>query len=94
MGMFDTVTWTAPCPACGHSVTSWQSKDDVCQLETFDAATFIRRRDEATPRMWPIINWYTSCDHCGLWIDVQIQQRRAMPQPGFFGVTCMEERDA
>ena len=66
MGMFDYVDYTMDCPQCGKSVSDFQSKDGPCLMSTL------------TPLM--VTHFYTSCDHCGAWIELSRNGFDTLPQ--------------
>ena len=56
MGMFDYVN--APdvdCPSCGKPITSWQSKDGDCFMETLEVSD--------------VRNYYALCEKCKEWVE-------------------------
>lgn len=57
MGMFDYVKYECECPACGDTVSDFQSKDGRCLLE------------HVAPSQ--VDHFYSSCDGCGVWISFQ-----------------------
>lgn len=57
MGCFDYVEFKMECPNCKAEVTGFQSKDGMCCFE------------HVTPN--DVNNFYTSCDNCKTWIEVQ-----------------------
>jgi len=55
MGMFDWVDFQTKCPNCGELVTSFQSKDGECQMDTIP--------------YWEVDRFYSSCKKCRTWIE-------------------------
>jgi hypothetical protein len=62
MGMFDWVNYSCDCPVCGELVEGFQSKDSHCLLDNLNPTD--------------VDNFYTSCDGCGSWIELNSQLRR------------------
>jgi len=58
MGMFDYVEWEADCYKCGHTLTSWQSKDGPCDLGTVEP--------------WQVQHLYTGCPKCKAWNEYTV----------------------
>lgn len=85
MGMFDEVKWESSCPVCGHEVTGWQTKDDVCQLRTFTPKELIDRQewhDMGEPfRPRKKVSFYADCSTCGSWLEMQIEQVQPKGKP-------------
>lgn len=59
MGMFDDVTYTAPCAKCGHKLTDWQSKSGPCALLRLNPVD--------------VTNFYTSCPKCKQWNEYDVK---------------------
>ena len=57
MGAFDYVRYTAKCPQCGNPVSSWQTKNSHCIMETVEP--------------WQVDNFYGSC-RCGAWLTATV----------------------
>jgi hypothetical protein len=57
MGMFDYVEYEVDCPFCGEELSGFQSKDGECSLAT------IKPED--------VQRFYTSCEHCGNWVEYE-----------------------
>ena len=54
MGMFDYVRVGAmPCRKCGKDISSWQSKDTACYMDTVEVDR--------------VRNFYATCPGCGAW---------------------------
>ena len=60
MGMYDSVEGEFKCPKCGHLQTDFQTKQHDCILDTLD----FRICDY----------FYSSCDNCGVWLDVTLSE--------------------
>lgn len=56
MGMYDNVyvPYDIKCSGCGKKLEGWQSKDNLCRLDTVG--------------MGDVENFYTSCP-CGIWTE-------------------------
>lgn len=59
MGMFDYVNYSCDCPACKATVSSFQTKQKECLMDTLDP-------DD-------VDYFYSSCPNCGVWIDVRAE---------------------
>lgn len=69
MGMFDDITYTAPCPLCGTALTAWQSKDARCTLEKLaPQELWNQKRNDGE------IKFYDNCENCGTWVEIHINR--------------------
>lgn len=73
MGMFDDITYEAPCPICGLPLTGWQSKDAECCLSKLTPSE-LWQQSEAPQMAEPYsrVTFYTSCRKCGTWVDITL----------------------
>lgn len=69
MGMFDEITYEAPCPWCGATITGWQSKDGECELSTLTPQEL--HEEAHGPEGTDPITFYTGCRECGSWVDIK-----------------------
>lgn len=77
MGMFDDITYEAPCPICGAKLTGWQSKSGGCSLDRLTPSElWTQRYDDETCVVPDRIDFYTNCDRCGTWIEVHLSAGR------------------
>jgi hypothetical protein len=92
MGMFDDITYEAPCPICGKPLTRWQSKDGGCGLQNLtpaqlweqSAETRAWRKEQALPHIFgEHAKFYTGCNGCGTNVEIRLE-------PGFFEYTGEE----
>lgn len=58
MGMFDHVTYSAPCFNCGEILTEWQSKDGPCTLATLHPSQ--------------VEHMYANCGRCNAWNEYRV----------------------
>lgn len=58
MGLFDYVTYTAPCPICGKPLTKWQSKSGPCACLRVEPSEVDR--------------FYDHCENCGTQVEVKM----------------------
>ena len=63
MGMFDHVDFDMDCPRCGELVNTFQTKYGGCTLDVVSPGS--------------VLNFYTSCEGCGQWIEFT----KPVPQP-------------
>lgn len=76
MGMFDDITYTAPCPICGTPLTNWQSKSGGCGLQKITPAELWEQRDDPyydDERDVPGVNFYENCENCATWVEITIR---------------------
>lgn len=77
MGMFDEVTYEAPCPFCGAKLTKWQSKSGGCGLQHLTPQQLWGQRhdpyyDDEGER--PGITFYGNCGGCGTWVEIHLTE--------------------
>jgi hypothetical protein len=60
MGMFDYVQFEDTCPKCNQPLSDFQTKDNDCVLDTLHPQDIER--------------FYTSCEHCNLWIEYKVHK--------------------
>lgn len=76
MGMFDDITYEAPCPICQAPVTGWQSKQGPCVLNQYTPREFVTavgKELPIAPRRSSPVHFYTSCKECDTWVTVQVE---------------------
>lgn len=87
MGMFDTIVWGLPCPVCGTTIPTMQSKDDDCELKKLTPRQLIERRewkqlpDSFPGRLVRQAEVHGDCDRCGTWFRTYITQHRDWLKP-------------
>lgn len=74
MGMFDDIKYEAPCPSCGAKLTVWQSKDGPCVLDVL-TPTELANVSVDVGRHGRKTRFYTSCDGCDAWVEIEITVR-------------------
>lgn len=78
MGMFDDITYTAPCPICGTPLTNWQSKSGGCVLqkitpaELWDSAADPYYDDNPVRDQYGV-DFYKNCENCATWVEINIR---------------------
>lgn len=73
MGMFDDITYEAPCPICGAPLTGWQSKSGDCALQQLTPSElWLQRHDRLQGIVPDTIDFYADCDKCGTWVEVHL----------------------
>ncbi len=73
MGMFDNITYEAPCPICGTVLTAWQSKSGGCALEHLTLGELWEQRYDDEAAIVPDrIVFYQDCGKCGTWVEVSL----------------------
>lgn len=90
MGMFDDITYRAPCPICGAPLRHWQSKDAGCALDKltpaqlWEQSAYTRegRKEAADPRD-EYTKFYGGCNGCGTSIEIRLS-------PGVFDYTSKD----
>lgn len=58
MGMYDNINFKANCKSCEKPLSSFQSKDGPCALETLNPGE--------------VKSFYSPCDHCKAWNDFKV----------------------
>lgn len=61
MGMFNYINVEIPCPKCGTTVDTFQSKDANCDLTSIDPTQ--------------VSNFYGDCPDCGYWIEMEREEQ-------------------
>lgn len=69
MGMFDYVTYEAPCPCCGEPIKEWQSKDGDCFMEKYTPMGLLKETDRRS------IVFYTFCRGCEAWVEILMRPK-------------------
>lgn len=73
MGMFDDITYTAPCPICGEPLNGWQSKSAGCNLDKLTPAELWQQReDDETATTPDCVDFYQDCGKCGTWVEINL----------------------
>jgi len=58
MGLFNYVSYEAPCPKCGALIKEWQTKDGDCFLNTVEP--------------WEVSHFYAPCPKCNAWVVAKV----------------------
>ena len=78
MGMFDYIKYEAPCPICGTTLGTWQSKDGSCALAKLTPADLVanaREEQGLSAEATVTANFYEDCPECRTWVETRVEVR-------------------